>query len=98
MTRYWDDNIGNKDWEPVTWNKKKENTIHKKEINLPYNKILGNAILAARRKMNLSQKKISDRLHIKQSKLNSYETGEIIPDVTIISKLNKILKTQLPLK
>ena len=98
MTRYWDDDIGNQEWEPVKWDKSGEKGKIKKIKKLTYSRELGNAILAARRRHNLSQKKVADHLHVKQSLINSYEIGDKVPEDNVITKLNKLLKTQLPRK
>lgn len=50
----------------------------------------------ARVSMKLSQKELAQRLNVKPSVINEYESGKAIPNPQLINKMNRILKVKLP--
>jgi putative transcription factor len=54
------------------------------------------ALMEARQKLGLSQKQLAEKINVKQSIITDYESGNAIPDPSVISKLNRALNTQLP--
>ena len=80
------------DWEPVilTRTETKEPTV-KQEI--PFCRLLINA----RQKVHMTQHQFAQALHIKLKQLDLYEQGKQIPEKKIISRMNNILRSNLPI-
>jgi len=70
-----------------------ENFTHKK---LSYNFRM--QLMKARTSKNITQDKLAQIINVKKNIINNYENGSIIPDHTIIYKLERALNTKLPHK
>ena len=57
--------------------------------------IIGDKIVAARKKTNLSQAQLAEQLFISPQAVGKWERGESIPDIVTINKLAKILGVDL---
>ena len=58
-------------------------------------KIIGNKIAEARKKINISQAQLADRLFISPQAVGKWERGESMPDITTFSRLAEILGVDL---
>ncbi len=58
-------------------------------------KIIGKKIAEARKKINISQAQIADRLFISPQAVGKWERGESMPDITTFSRLAEILGVDL---
>lgn len=58
-------------------------------------RIIGGKIANARKKMNISQAELAQRLFISPQAVGKWERGESVPDIITISKLAKILGVDL---
>jgi len=54
------------------------------------------ALQKARTEKKWSQKDLAQKVNVKQSVINDYESGKAIPDPALISKLNRVLGVSLP--
>jgi len=54
------------------------------------------ALQRARMAKKWSQKDLAQRLNVKQSVINEYESGKVIPDSALIAKMNRMLGCKLP--
>lgn len=59
------------------------------------NTIIGDKIVKARKKVNLSQAQLAEQLFISPQAVGKWERGESIPDIVTINKLAKILGLDL---
>mmetsp|Transcript_5507 Transcript_5507/g.6403 ORF Transcript_5507/g.6403 Transcript_5507/m.6403 type:complete len:171 (-) Transcript_5507:203-715(-) len=59
-------------------------------------KNLSKAIMQARTALKLSQKDLATKVNAKPQIVAEYENGKAIPNPQVISKLERVLKTQLP--
>ena len=81
------------DWEPVVITKSNKTTSDIK-LKTPFHRLLINA----RQNAHMTQHQLAQSLHIKLIDLESYESGKVIPEKKIISRMNKILSSSLPLQ
>ncbi|MDP9960735.1 pentapeptide repeat-containing protein [Chryseobacterium lathyri] len=58
-------------------------------------KIIGNRIAAARKKMNMSQAQLAQRLFISPQAVGKWERGESMPDIITLNRLAEILTVDL---
>lgn len=58
-------------------------------------KIIGNKIAEARKKMNISQAQLAQRLFISSQAVGKWERGESMPDITTFSRLAEMLGVDL---
>nr|WP_068888659.1 pentapeptide repeat-containing protein [Pedobacter panaciterrae] len=58
-------------------------------------KIIGNKIADARKKINISQARLAERLFISSQAVGKWERGESMPDITTFSRLAEILGVDL---
>ena len=58
-------------------------------------KIVGNKIVAARKKMNISQAHLAERLFLSPQAIGKWERGESTPDIITLNKLAEILGVDL---
>lgn len=58
-------------------------------------KMIGNKIAVARKKINLSQTQLADRLFISSQAVGKWERGESMPDITTFNRLAEILGVDL---
>lgn len=58
-------------------------------------KIIGNKIAEARKKLNLSQAQLSERLFISAQAVSKWERGESMPDIITLNRLAEILGLDL---
>ncbi|KIA95016.1 DNA-binding protein [Flavobacterium sp. KMS] len=58
-------------------------------------KMIGNKIAEARKKINISQAQLSQRLFISSQAVGKWERGESMPDITTFSRLAEILGVDL---
>jgi len=58
-------------------------------------KIIGNRITEARKKMNVSQAQLSERLFISSQAVGKWERGESMPDIITLNRLAEILGVDL---
>jgi transcriptional regulator with XRE-family HTH domain len=58
-------------------------------------KIIGNKIVEARKKMNISQAQLAQRLFISAQAVGKWERGESMPDITTFNRLAEILGVDL---
>ena len=80
------------DWEPVVLTKSAvKPPVVKEEI--PFYRLLINA----RQKSYMTQHQFAQALHIKLKILDMYEQGKVIPEKKIISRMNHILGSKLPI-
>jgi ribosome-binding protein aMBF1 (putative translation factor) len=54
------------------------------------------ALQQARTGKKLTQAELAQRINVKASVINDYESGRAIPDPSVISKLNRVLGVVLP--
>lgn len=57
--------------------------------------MIGNRITEARKKINLSQAQLAERLFISPQAVGKWERGESMPDITTFSRLAEILGVDL---
>ena len=81
------------DWEPVIITKSKNFQSDVKQ-ETPFYRLLINA----RQNAHMTQHQLAQSLHIKLNDLESFELGKVIPEKKIISRMNKILGSSLPIK
>lgn len=81
------------DWEPVVITKSNKSSS---DVNheTPFCRLLVNA----RQSAHMTQHQLAQSLHIKLNDLESYELGKVVPEKKIISRMNKILGSSLPVK
>ena len=100
MPSYYNDDFLNEEqeWDEIKWEK---NSDEKQKLN---NEISNNEIISFNRKLILARQKAYYSLHrlsqaigVKVKELEMYENGSIIPNNTIIKKINKILNSKLEL-
>lgn len=53
---------------------------------------LGKEILAARQKLNLSQKDLANKVNQKPAIIQEYESGKAIPNHQLLNKIKRVLK------
>lgn len=103
--------ISGQDWEPVVLKKSKtsnqkdsenkSNNNHKDnhddEITITPTVSLSNSLLIqkARLQLKMSQKDLAQKLNIDSKIIQGYESGKVVPDVKLMTKLEKILKIKL---
>ncbi|MBL7897091.1 MAG: pentapeptide repeat-containing protein [Crocinitomicaceae bacterium] len=58
-------------------------------------KMIGNKITEARKKLNLSQAQLGEKLFISPQAVGKWERGESVPDLIMLNKLTKILGVDL---
>lgn len=58
-------------------------------------KSIGNKIAAARKKINLSQAELAQRVSISAQAVGKWERGESMPDITMLNRLAEILSVDL---
>ena len=58
-------------------------------------KIIGSFIAQKRKEANLSQKDLSERLHITDKAISKWERGLSLPDISLLIPLSDILKVSL---
>lgn len=58
-------------------------------------KIIGGKIIAARRKMNISQAQLAEQLFISPQAVGKWERGESVPDIITMNRLAEILGVDL---
>jgi uncharacterized protein YjbI with pentapeptide repeats len=58
-------------------------------------KMIGNKIASGRKKLNLSQSQLAQRLFISPQAVGKWERGESMPDITIFNQLAEILNVDL---
>ena len=58
-------------------------------------KIIGNKITAARKKINISQAQLAQRLFISSQAVGKWERGESMPDIITFNRLAEILGVDL---
>eukprot|EP01006_Ploeotia_vitrea_P039451 TRINITY_DN66350_c7_g1_i1.p1 TRINITY_DN66350_c7_g1~~TRINITY_DN66350_c7_g1_i1.p1 ORF type:complete len:141 (-),score=71.74 TRINITY_DN66350_c7_g1_i1:49-471(-) len=54
------------------------------------------ALMKARQAKKLTQAQLAQKLNVKQTVINEYESGKAIPNGQIINKLNRVLGVKLP--
>lgn len=85
----------------TTVHNKANNTSYKndsnEEITVNPTVSLSNSLLIqkARTQLKLSQKDLAQKLNIDSKIIQGYESGKVIPDVKLMTKLEKILKVKL---
>jgi uncharacterized protein YjbI with pentapeptide repeats len=68
----------------------------KLKIKLMVNtKIIGNKIAEARKKVNISQAQLAERLYISPQAVGKWERGESLPDIIMLNRLTEILGVDL---
>lgn len=100
--------VSGQDWEPVVLNKSKSKTYNTTNDNKKINNIedeikinpkvsLSNSLLIqkARTQLKLSQKDLAQKLNVDSKIIQGYESGKVVPDVKLMTKLEKILKVKL---
>ena len=58
-------------------------------------KMIGNKITEARKKINISQAQLAQRLFISSQAVGKWERGESMPDITTFNRLAEILGVDL---
>ncbi|MCZ4221917.1 helix-turn-helix domain-containing protein [Pedobacter rhodius] len=58
-------------------------------------KSIGNKIAMARKKINLSQAELAQRVSISAQAVGKWERGESMPDITMLNRLAEILSVDL---
>jgi len=54
------------------------------------------ALLKARQAKSMSQKDLAQKINVKPTVIQNYETGKVIPNGEIINKMNRVLGIKLP--
>ena len=62
---------------------------------MPNTKIIGNKIAEARKKLNISQAQLAERLFVTAQAVGKWERGESMPDITTFDRLAEILGVDL---
>jgi transcriptional regulator with XRE-family HTH domain len=57
--------------------------------------MIGNKIVEARRKLNISQAQLADKLFFSAQAVGKWERGESMPDITTLIRLAEILGVDL---
>src|SRR5512145_2159483 len=58
-------------------------------------KMIGNKIVEARKKLNISQAQLAEKLFISAQAVGKWERGESMPDIITLNKLADILNVDL---
>ena len=105
-------NLEHQDWKPLVFQKKVESTgtsFHhqqgfKKKLNLLDDnpeppktlKEFGKKISQARNILKLTQIDLGKKINIQANIIQKYETGDVVPDDNILSKICKALNLKKP--
>jgi len=96
--------MDHQDWTPCVINKSKplnkKINIEKKEtdeIEKQNNISLDNRLIIQKARLihKLSQKQLAQKINVDEKTIKNYESGNVVPEYSIMCKLEKILKTQL---
>ena len=59
------------------------------------NKSISKAIMDARMKLNLKQKDVANKINVQPQVVQQYENGKAKPDISVLRKLERVLKCKL---
>ena len=69
--------------------------INKKKVPMLTTKMIGNKIAEARKRANISQARLAERLFISSQAVGKWERGESMPDIIMLNRLAEILSVDL---
>ena len=101
--------ISGQDWEPVILNNKKNTYNNNSKINKSLNKLdneediikptvsLSNSLLIQNGRLakKLNQKQLAQKLNIDCKIIQGYESGKLVPDVKLMTRIENILNIKL---
>lgn len=101
--------ISGQDWEPVILNNKKNTYNNNSKVNKSLNNLdneedvikptvsLSNSLLIQNGRLakKLSQKQLAQRLNIDSKIIQGYESGKLVPDVKLMTRIENILNIKL---
>jgi ribosome-binding protein aMBF1 (putative translation factor) len=100
MPRYYpEDYFEGNDWEPVSWDKSKDEKSGGKEkegVEKKVEQSLGTKIRYARSRKDMTSADLAQAMHMKLKTLLAIESDNEIPDNTLIAKFEKKLGCKLP--
>lgn len=98
--------MDHQDWTPVVIkkakpvlttkiNNKSDNNLD--EIEKKNNISLDNRLIIQKARLihKLSQKQLAQKINVDEKTIKNYESGNVVPEYSIMCKLEKVLKTQL---